>query len=90
MVNTVSIGDYKKVQVHNNKTYHFSDAQQKFNGSIDDGRSSSHSHLHNQQRRSPGNSLKRPRYILDGSGGSRLSVKSLEEDEESLRMLLTE
>ncbi|CAO1339830.1 unnamed protein product [Diamesa serratosioi] len=65
-------------------------AQQKFNGSIDDGRSSSHSHSHNQQRRSPGNSLKRPRYILDGSGGSRLSVKSLEEDEESLRILLTD
>lgn len=61
----------------------------RFSGSLDDGRSSSHSHS-TQQRRSPGNSLKRPRYLVD-DGGSRNSLKSNgEEDVETLRHLLIE
>lgn len=63
----------------------FTDAQRK-SSSIDDGRSSSHS---TQQRRSPGNALKRPRYLVDG-GGSRTSLKSNGDDEDTLRQLLNE
>lgn len=59
----------------------------RLSGSLDDGRSSSRS---TQQRRSPGNALKRPRYLVDG-GGSRSSLKSNgEEDVETLRQLLIE
>lgn len=67
------------------------DTQQRFSGSLDDGRtSSSHSHFHYQHpRRSPGNSLKRKRCLIDG-GGSRTSLKSNGDDEDTLRQLLDE
>ncbi|CRK92725.1 CLUMA_CG006284, isoform A [Clunio marinus] len=65
--------------------------QHRFSGSLDDGRtSSSHSHFHYQQpRRSPGNSLKRQKSLLDGHG-SRTSLKSIADDEETLRRLLND
>ncbi|KAG5679241.1 hypothetical protein PVAND_008821 [Polypedilum vanderplanki] len=66
--------------------------QRKFGGSLDDGRtSSSHSHFHYQTpRRSPGNSLKRKRSLIDGRC-SRASFKSNVDDEETtLRQLLND
>lgn len=67
------------------------DTQQRFSGSLDDGRtSSSHSHFHYQQpRRSPGNSLKHKRCLI-GAGSSRTSLKSNGDDEDTLRQLLNE
>lgn len=67
------------------------DTQQRFGGSLEDGRaSSSHSHFHYQQPRcSPGNSLKHKR-CLNSSGGSRTSLKSNGDDEDTLRQLLNE
>lgn len=72
-------------------THTNTDTQQKFGGSLEDGRTlSSHSHFHYQTpRRSPGNSLKRKRSV--NSRGSRTSLKSNLEDEENiLQQLLTE
>lgn len=68
------------------------DTQQRFSGSLDDGRTSSsqHSHFHYQQpRRSPGNSLKHKRCLIDARG-SRTSLKSNGDDEDTLRQLLNE
>ncbi|CAG9800552.1 unnamed protein product [Chironomus riparius] len=66
--------------------------QQRFGGSLDDGRTSSspHSHIHYQTpRRSPGNSLKSRRSI--NSRGSRSSLKSnLDDEENTLRQLLND
>lgn len=65
----------------------------RFSGSLDDARtSSSHSHYHYvTPRRSPGNSLKRKQSpIIVSTRGSRTSLKSLCEDEDTLRRLLDE
>lgn len=65
----------------------------RFSGSLDDARtSSSHSHYHYvTPRRSPGNSLKRKQsQIIVNTRGSRTSLKSLCEDEDTLRRLLDE
>jgi hypothetical protein len=75
-----------------NKTKKKIDTQRKFGGSLDDGRtSSSHSHFHYQMvRRTPRNSLKRKRSLISDGRGSRTSLKSSGDDEDTLRHLLNE